>query len=200
LAGTVIYSTEHRLEPPYTVRPGETLEDIARQHNVPWQLLGKINSVPQASQLRPGQQLKVVRGPFEGELDLQRNLLALKIDGRYAGKFPISAPPDVSLPPGSWVVQEKPTAPATQASVYGATDPSRVAVSRSILLRNATATAANPGVPVQIGAGPGADAAASAMNDLRTNGPTPLLIKVSPRDAEELSDILSVGSRIVIRR
>ena len=201
LAGTVIYSTEHRLEPPYVVRPGETLEDIARQHNVPWQLLGKINGVQGASQLPPGQQLKVVRGPFEGELDLRRNQLALKIDGRYAGKFPVSAPADVSFPPGDWVVQDKPTAPAPQTSVYGTSPGAMPTVSRSLLLRSASATAANPGIPVQIGAGPDADATASAMNGLRSAGQSPpYLVKVSPRDAEELSDILSIGSRVVIRR
>ena len=41
LAGTVIYSTEHQLEPARVVKPGETLETIAKEYNVPWQLLGE---------------------------------------------------------------------------------------------------------------------------------------------------------------
>ncbi len=43
LAGTVVYSTEHQLEPARVVKPGETLETIAKEYNVPWQLLAKIN-------------------------------------------------------------------------------------------------------------------------------------------------------------
>ncbi len=45
LAGTVIYSTEHQLESARVVKPGETLETIAKEYNVPWQLLAKINSI-----------------------------------------------------------------------------------------------------------------------------------------------------------
>jgi LysM repeat protein len=197
LAGTVIYSTDHRLEPPYTVRPGETLEDVARQHGVTWQLLSKINGVPGASPLRAGQQLKVVRGPFEGEIDLRRNLLALKVDGRYAGKFSVSPPSDGNLPPGDWIVQDKPTAPAARASVYGG----QPAVEHSLLLRSASATATNPGQFVQIGPGTNAGVAQALPNGPSTATPSaPLLIKVSPRDAEELADILSIGSRVVVRR
>ena len=46
LAGTVIYSTEHQLEPARVVKSGETLDTIAKECNVPWQLLAKINSMP----------------------------------------------------------------------------------------------------------------------------------------------------------
>ena len=73
LAGTVIYSTEHQLEPARVVKPGETLETIAKEYNVPWQLLAKINGIPAPDQLRPGQELKVVRGPFSAVVDLHRS-------------------------------------------------------------------------------------------------------------------------------
>jgi hypothetical protein len=44
LAGSVIYSRENRLEPPYIVQSGERLEDIAQKYNVPWQLLAKLTA------------------------------------------------------------------------------------------------------------------------------------------------------------
>jgi LysM repeat protein len=202
LAGTVIYSTEHRLEPPYLVRQGETLESIARQHDVPWQLLAKINGVPPTEPLRPGQQLKVVRGPFEGVLDLRRKQLSLKLDGRYAGKFAVSGPTDASFPPGEWRVVDKPAAPVARPSVYGGAASGAPAVSRSLLLANAAATAANPGVQIQIGASAATAAATGEINGLRAEraGGSPYVIQVSPRDAEELADILSLGSRVVILR
>jgi LysM repeat protein len=199
LAGTVIYSTEHRLEPPYVVRPGETLETIAQQHGVPWQLLAKINGVPSPEQVRPGQQLKVVRGPFEAVINLRRNQLALRVDGRYAGKFAVVAPPDVAVPPGDWIVEDKPATPAPQASVYGAAAGS--AVSRSLVLRSASASATNPGMPLRIvGETPNASRVGEANGLRAADGGAGYMVKVSPADVEELSDILSIGSRVVIQR
>jgi hypothetical protein len=201
LAGTVIYSTEHRLEPPYAARPGETLEDVARQHGVPWQLLSKINGVPGASPLVAGQQLKVVRGPFEGELDLRRNVLALKVDGRYAGKFAVSPPADAGLPPGEWIVEAKPTAPSARASVYGGSSAAGPAVEHSLLLRSASATAGSPGMMIHIGPGTSAAASGGMASGISPAGQNPpYLIKVAARDAEELADIMSIGSRVTIRR
>ena len=71
LAGTVVYSTEHRLEPPYTVHAGDTLQTIAQQYDVPWQLLAKINGIPAADMVQPGQQLKVIHGPFSAVVELR---------------------------------------------------------------------------------------------------------------------------------
>ncbi len=53
VAGTVVYSTQHLLEPPYEVQPNERLEDIAQRYNVPWQLLAKINGIEDPQTLRP---------------------------------------------------------------------------------------------------------------------------------------------------
>ena len=72
LAGTVIYSTQHLVEPPCEVQTGETLETIAQRYNVPWQLLAKINGIEDPHSLRPGERLKVVRGPFTAVISLDR--------------------------------------------------------------------------------------------------------------------------------
>ncbi len=175
LAGTVVYSTEHQLAPAHVVKPGETLESIAKEYNVPWQLLGKINGIPTADQVRPGQELKVVRGPFSAVVELSRNQLTLMVDGRYAGKFPVNVTPGQSIGDGQWVVDQKHIAPTTE---------------RAIVLRG---DAASPGAaePTLIIAS--ARLAVSSAN----NGST---IHVSAKDAEELSDILSVGSRVITRR
>ncbi len=89
LAGTVVYSLEHRLEPAYTVRAGETLESIAQQYSVPWELLAKINGIATSDGVEPGQMLKVVRGPFDAEVVLSSGELVLMLDDRFAGKFPV---------------------------------------------------------------------------------------------------------------
>lgn len=106
LAGTVIYSMEHRLEPPHTVAAGETLGTIAQQYQTPWRLLAKINGIPTIDGVTPGQTIKVIRGPFDARVDLTRGELTLSLDNHYAGRFPIAA--DGPAPSaGAWSVESK---------------------------------------------------------------------------------------------
>jgi LysM repeat protein len=185
LAGTVIYSTEHQLEPARIVKPGETLESISKEYNVPPQLLGKINGVQSGDQLKPGQQLKVVRGPFSAVIDARHNELTLMVDDRYAGKFPITVPQGTALADGQWLVDQKLSGPAAP-SAY-ATPPAPA--DRSIVLRSATSIAA--GAPTLVIASGAAQSGAAVG---------PPSVRVSPQDAAEISDILSVGSRVVVRK
>jgi LysM repeat protein len=185
LAGTVIYSTEHQLEPARVVKPGETLETIAKEYNVPWQLLAKINSIPAPDQLRPGQSLKVVRGPFSAVVDLHRNELTLEVDGRYAGTFAVSVPPGTVVE-GQWLVEQK--LAGSQNSVTPAAYAAAPAADRSIVLRNAAgAPAGGPVLTIASGPATGTTTGAAA-------------IRVAPQDAEDLSDILSIGSRVIVRK
>jgi LysM repeat protein len=188
LAGTVIYSTEHQLEPARVVKPGETLETISKEYNVTPQLLAKINGIQSTGQLQPGQQLKVVRGPFAAVIDLRRSELTLTVDDRYAGKFHVMLPPGTMLTDGQWLVDQKLTGSTSTAnpSAYATTP---IPADRSIILRNAAATVA--GAPtLVISSGPAPVGLAASPPSLR----------VSPQDAEEISDILSVGSRVVVRK
>jgi LysM repeat protein len=175
LAGTVVYSTEHRLAPAHVVKDGETLETIAKEYNVPWQLLAKINGVAAADQVRAGQELKVVRGPFSAVVDLSRNQLTLMVDDRYAGKFPISVSPGPTIADGEWVVGNKsnPQAPG-----------------HALLLKG---NAAAPGSPA-----PQLIIVGESLGVNSDGGSS--VIKVASNHAEELSDILSIGSRVVTRR
>jgi LysM repeat protein len=171
LAGTVVYSTEHQLEPARVVVAGETLETVAKEYNVPWQLLAKINGIPARDQLRPGQELKVVRGPFSAVVDLNRKRLTLMVDGRYAGTFPVTGTSSLPVGEGEWVVR-------------GSTESARVVM---LARPNTTATSALESVFV----GPTA-----ALEQLGV----PVMVGLSDSDANEVADILSVGSPVVIRR
>jgi LysM repeat protein len=191
LAGTVVYSTESRLEPPYTVQAGDTLQTIAQQYQVPWQLLAKINGIPAANMVQPGQQLKVIHGPFAAIVELQKSQLTLVLGGRYAGRFPITAEPSAAQSEGEWVLEQKLVNPTTAATgvvntSYDATAP----VDRVLVLRNESPAAA--ATAISITGGP-----------VSPSGPTaiaPAAFRLSPTDAEEVADILSVGSRVSIRR
>jgi LysM repeat protein len=189
LAGTVVYSTEHRLEPPYTVHTGDTLQTIAQQYDVPWQLLAKINGIPAADLVQPGQQLKVVHGPFSAVVELDKSQLTLMLDGRYAGRFPLSLVDSASVSEGQWVLEQKLVQPTTQES--GVVSASYTAtVDHVLVLRNESPTAA--GATISITSGKPSPSGPTAV--------APAAIRLSPRDVEEVADILSVGSPVTVRR
>jgi LysM repeat protein len=104
LAGTVVYSREHWLEPAHVVQPGETLRTIADRQQVPWQLLAKINGIDKPESLVAGETLKVVRGPFNAQLNRGLNQLALFVDGLYAGQFAVQTSGDVAQLNGTFPV------------------------------------------------------------------------------------------------
>ena len=109
LAAEVIYSGKHLLERPHRVTPDETLVKIAQRYEVPWQLLANINQVRDPIAVLPGTELKVVRGPFRAEVDLQLRELTLFLGDLYAGRFPIGVGNDPAPRPGTYTVQDKQT-------------------------------------------------------------------------------------------
>ncbi len=110
LAAEVIYSSEHLLAEPHRVGPNETLMDIAKKYEVPWQLLANINGVDDPVTILPGTDLKVVRGPFRGDIDLKYQELTLFLGDLYAGRFKIAVGNDPAPKPGSYTIQEKQSA------------------------------------------------------------------------------------------
>ncbi len=185
VAGTVVYSTQHLLEPPYEVQPGERLEDIAQRYNVPWQLLAKINGIEDPASLRPGERIKVVRGPFNAVVDLEKRELTLTLaNGSYAGRFPIGIGQDQPPREGSFTVSDKVVDPVYHGrnSVVGAGDQ------------------ANPYGTRWIGLG--TDLAIHGTDRAENVGRTDLpgSISMKPQDIEDVFDILATGSQVTIRR
>ncbi|HVX12565.1 MAG TPA: L,D-transpeptidase family protein [Pirellulales bacterium] len=111
LAGTVIYSRQHLLERPYEVQPGDTLDRIADAYEVPWELLANINGIRDPRAVRPGDTLKVVKGPFDAYINLAKFQLYLFLGNRYAGRFHIGIGKDQETPEGKFVVLRKITNP-----------------------------------------------------------------------------------------
>jgi len=181
LAGSVIYSNEHRLEPPHQVQVGETLESIANAYNVPWQLLAKINGVPRSDAVEPGQILKVVRGPFNAVVDMSDSEVFLSIDGRYAGRFPAQLD-GAATTEGAWKVADK-------ASKYEPASPASDAQGYSHSLRLSSLSPATPGQLVIQG----------VTLTPSTENPAGR-VSVAARDLGDLFDILSLGSEVTIRK
>jgi len=185
LAGSVIYSTEHRLEPPYMVQAGEQLEEIAQKYQVPWQLLAKINGLSPADQLQPGQQLKVVRGPFSALIDLGRRKMTLMLDRRYAGQFSLEIDPSSTVEEGHWAVNQKLLTPGNVGAVGSA--PGGATEEPSLMLSRPD------GSTSQLAILRGSNATTSA-------DPAGRVLRLSPQEVGDVYDILSLGSRVVIRR
>jgi LysM repeat protein len=183
IAGSVIYSRKHLIEPAYRVRQGESLQQIALVHKIPEGLLRKINQIENRAVISPGQELKVVRGPFNATINSKKQQLTLWLGGRYAGRFALILGPEFEQIVGPFVVQDK-----------------------TRMHRN------HDNQPwIQLGPGYGLGAApvssgpqlgiAGMVNTARAiPGDRPGRIGVSSRDADDLFDILSQGSKVTIRR
>jgi lipoprotein-anchoring transpeptidase ErfK/SrfK len=185
VAGTVIYSTEHHLEPAYVVQVGETLPQIALKYDVPTELLAKINTIHDPMRLQPGQELKVVRGPFRAVVRLEKHEMDLWLQDLYAGRFAIGVGADKPDLEGNFLVLEKHREPAYYSPtgrVFDSNDPLNPLGKRRI--------------------GLGDSVAIHGTNDQGNIGQTggPGVVRLGEQDTDDVFDILSLGSRVVIQR
>lgn len=196
LAGTVIYSRQHYLAPPYVTQTGDTIDTIAKRCNVPWQLLARINGLmppgsPNTNEaikdqpLPTGKELKVLQGPFDAVIQLDKRELTLMVQNRYAARFRIGVGRDTQKLEGEYTVRNK----AMNPTYYG---PDGVTIG--------PADPKNPlgGAWIGLTDRIGIHGAADSPNVVRDNERG--TISVSDRDLQDLYGILSVGSRVTIVR
>lgn len=188
LAGSVIYSRDSFLEPAHSVQPGETLDDIARQYSVSAGFLARINGISAPYELVPGETLKTVRGPFRAEVDRESGVITLFLGSYYAGRFVAKC--GDALPPGDAmyeVVAIEPGHPFFDTKTgrrIDRDDPQNPFGNHWIGFRGEQITAGhNVGIHVDNG-----------------TQSTSTCIAVSDVDADDLSAILTIGSRIMVRR
>ncbi len=184
LAVTVIYSRQHLLEPPYIVRPGDTLEQIADRYQVPPALLAKINGIVDPRQVQSGVELKVLRGPFNALVNLKTQELTLLLHGRYAGRFPFTVGQDAATPEGEYSVQDKAANPqyVGPGGLIDADDPNNPLGEHLLILENHVKIHGSP-----------------ARVD-PTNVDPRGSVRLSALDVGDVFDMLTKGSRVTIRR
>jgi len=107
LAGEVIYSQKHYMQPVYAVGLNETITTIAHDHRIPVPLLLNINGIASDATVTPGTEIKVVRGPFRAQVSLQKNELTLFVGHLYAGRFSIDVANGQSTPVGTYTILDK---------------------------------------------------------------------------------------------
>jgi LysM repeat protein len=191
LAGTVVYSGQHLLAPAYRVLPGDTLADIAQRHRVTPELLAKINGLESATAvLEPGREIKVLPGPFSATIDVARDRLTLTIDGCYAGSFSLAdfgsavAQRAGSGTPVEFTVSQKTTAPIYNGpnGEIEAEDPANPLGQYLVALGGELAIH-------------GTNPQATAPVEQPTGG-----IRLSATDIVDVYDILTIGSRVIVRK
>ena len=183
LAAQVIYSADHLLDQPYVVRRGDTLPAIAEQYRVPWQLLANINGIRDPEFMVPGTRLKVLRGPFRAEVDLATQEIVLYWKQLYAGRFPVSMGQEPAPTPGEFEIKAK----LTSRDYVGADGK---------VVPAGSATNPYGNVFLDLGRNLAIHSSALAEGAPASGG----CISLSPRDAEDVFAILSVGSTVTIRR
>ncbi len=144
-----------------------------------------IDSTVKDRPLPPNTELKVVRGPFDAVVHLDRRELTLMLQGRYAGRFPVAVGRDQPNLEGSYTVREK----ALNPTYYG---PDGVTINPN--------DPRNPlghawiGLTDRIGIHGVNDPQCIGRNDNRGT------IGVGDRDLQDLYGILTVGSRVTVLR
>lgn len=187
LAGTVVYSQESFMEPAYVVQEGETLDQIALKYKVPVDFLARINGVEAPYELYPGETLKVIKGPFRAELNSDKAEITVFLGRNYAGRFPARIGADLPATAGEYEVVAK--------------EPGREYFDRRTGMRVYRDDPSNPYGDYWIGLrGEQVTAAHNVGIHVDTGSPDSGCIAVSQPDAADLNAILSIGSRITVRR
>ncbi|QDT52949.1 Putative L,D-transpeptidase YkuD [Caulifigura coniformis] len=101
---------------PHVVQQGQMLSTIAKEYGVPWQYLARLNRTD-ARRIKPGQKLKVIKGPFSAVVDLSDFELTIHAHGYFVKRYQVGIGKDNSSPYGNFKVQNKLTDP----TYYGPT-------------------------------------------------------------------------------
>ncbi len=167
---------------PYVVQEGDRLESIAKRYDVSWQYLARLNRI-EPEQIRPGQKLKVIKGPFTALVDLSDYELTVHCYGYFVYHFPIGIGEDGSTPTGTFRVNEKLSDPTYYGpdGVIANDDPQNPLGERWISIGNSY------GIHGTI------DPDSIGKSDSRG------CIRMRNSDVEIVYDLLTVGSEVVIQ-
>jgi LysM repeat protein len=183
LAKIVYFSPRPHFYEPYVIQPNDRLQNVARKYQVPWEYLCRVNNV-NAKKIRAGQKLKVVDGPFSAFVSLSNYELIVHHKGAFVRWYPVGVGKDGSSPVGTFAVKEKLVNPTYYGDdgLMAADDPKNPLGERWIDIGDSF------GIHGTI------DPASIGKNESRG------CIRLLSEDVEELYDLISVGSQVVIQR
>lgn len=114
----------------YTIQPGDVLINIGRQFRIPHEVIMMINGIEDATRIRAGQKIKVLRGPFQVKIHKSEFRLEVYLQDLFLRSFPVGLGSERSTPQGGWRVKERllnptyyPPASATNKRIIPPDDP-----------------------------------------------------------------------------
>ncbi len=116
IADATVFSKQQRPDDPlfetYTIQPGEYLINIGKRFDVPHEAIVLINGITDPTRIRPGQKIKVPRGPFNVEIHRSEFRLDVRLQDLYLRSFPVGLGTDRGTPLGEWLVKDRLPNPA----------------------------------------------------------------------------------------
>ncbi|MBN2272543.1 MAG: L,D-transpeptidase family protein [Sedimentisphaerales bacterium] len=126
----------------YKVEPGDHLVAIGKKHNVPYQIIMRINNITDPKTLRAGETIKVINGPFRAVISRSTFTMDLYVQSTFVRSFKVGlGRPEHETPTGRWCVETggKLIAPPWRdpdtGRIYQAKDPDYPLGSRWIALQ-----------------------------------------------------------------
>ena len=97
----------------YKVASGDRLTHIGKKNNIPWQLIQRINNITNAANLRAGENIKLVKGPFRATVDRKNFVMSVYLGDVMVRSYPVGlGAPGRQTPTGLWLVKLKQPNPA----------------------------------------------------------------------------------------
>lgn len=105
-ARSIYFSPQPHYMEPYEIQPGDQLRKIAKAYNVSWEYLAALNRID-PRRIRPGQKLKVIKGPFSAFVDLSDFELTIHAHGYFVKRYRVGIGKDGASPIGRFQVLNK---------------------------------------------------------------------------------------------
>lgn len=171
----------------YVVKAGDTLGKIAKRFDVSYESIMIINKKYRTN-IRAGEQLKVIRGPFDILVDKSDFQLTLLIDGQYVKQYDVGIGKDDKTPVGKFEVAEKLIKPVWYSGdgVYPYGHPKNVLGTRWIGLKD------KPGL---YGYGIHGTAEPESIGKSESNG----CVRLRNEDVEEIYAFVTTATRVTIQ-
>lgn len=113
---TIILSTKRFADDPYggtyAVQNGDSLQKIAKSHNVTWELLGRLNDISDPRKLRAGRAIKIINGPFHAVVSKSKFEMDIWLgepnsaESMYVTTLKVGLGKAGSTPMGTWIVTQ----------------------------------------------------------------------------------------------
>lgn len=171
----------------YQVKQGDQFVALAKQFDVPYQLLMRLNNIKKPESLPAGKNIKVVQGPFHVVIELKRFLMSVYLDDVLVRSYPVGlGKVGRDTPTGRWLVRVKQVNPKwidrEQGKTYHPDDPDNPLGERWIALEGVEGAAKG-----RSGFGIHGTISPESIGKNGSRG----CIRLHNRDVEELFDLLA---------